>query len=145
MPRSSAAERRAGATPATSADAPVTRLRSRRVIGRETGLLVRVDRFTLTLAGVGLALLLLAAVGVTLLVSGRTGGSTPAPSAHGPHVTLDGPGVAGYIAQSYGVSGVACPTVSTPVGGSFLCADASGNAFTVTIINHGRSYSVHPN
>lgn len=120
----------------------------------DTRYVLRIDRTTIILVVVGLALVLLVAVLVTMLVtrpassragSGDTGAAPSSTSASGVGVTLNGPDVATYIAKSYSDSGVTCPTLRTPVGGTLVCSDRSGGSFTVKVIDSGGAYTVHPN
>lgn len=119
----------------------------------DTRYVLRVDRLTMALVAAGLVLIIVVAVLVTVLVTRSAparGNSQPStqPSGaapHGPTVTLNGPEVAAYITKSYADSGVTCPSLRTAVGGTFVCSDSSGDAFTVKVINSGGAYTVHPN
>lgn len=151
MPGSNAAERLTSSQTAPPPDGARTPAEAERRHGsHRSGRLVRVDRLSMILTGVGLVLVLVVTVFITLLVSGggshATPGDKPADGGGkaGPSITLNGPDVARYITENYPVRGVTCPTLSVPIDGSFVCSDPDGNAFTVRIVDHGRAYTVHP-
>lgn len=124
-----------------------SRVSTRRRRGRGTRFRreVRVDRTTVGVAGAGLLLVVVLAVLVTALVarSSNSNGNAPPKSQVG--VTLDGPEVATYIESTFHDAGVTCPSIQTPVKGTFVCSDPKGASFTVTIIDTRGGYTVHPN